>query len=192
MSASPSTALPERFPGVWFIANLGLFQAVWWTQILQGVARPALAIAACAAFIAVHLLLSHKRRADLLLLIALLLLGPWLDVLIARLDLLDYRGAAPFAGAPPYWIFGLWMAFSLTLNHSMHGLLQRPWLAILLGAVGGPAAYYTGVKFGAAALPAPGGSALLALALIWALAFGALSLAIKRWTPLHTTAEQSP
>ena len=192
MSASPRKTLPERSPGLWFALNLGLFQAVWWTQILQGVTRPAMAISACAAFIAVHLALSHRRKSDLLLLGALLLLGPWLDVLIAELSLLDYRGAAPFAGAPPYWIFGLWMAFSLTLIHSMHGLLQRPWLAIALGAVGGPLAYYTGVQFGAAAWPTPGSSALLALALIWGLAFGALSLTIKRWTPLHTTAEQSP
>lgn len=189
MSASPRKTLPERSPGLWFVLNLGLFQAVWWTQILQGVTRPAMAIAACAAFIAVHLALSHRRKSDLLLLGALLLLGPWLDVLIAQLGLLNYRGAAPFAGAPPYWIFGLWMAFSLTLNHSMHGLLQRPWLAILLGAVGGPLAYYTGVNFGAAALPDSGSSPLPALALIWALAFAALSMAIKYWNPLHTNTE---
>jgi hypothetical protein len=61
----------------------------------------------------------------------------------------------------------LWANFAATLNVSLGALRARPWLAALLGGLGGPLAYWGGAGLGAMRLvePLP---ALLVLAAGWA------------------------
>ena len=44
----------------------------------------------------------------------------------------------------------MWMNFALTLNHAMAWLKGRPVVGLILGAIGGPLAYFAGAKLGAA------------------------------------------
>lgn len=77
-------------------------------------------------------------------------------------------GASLAAALPPPWMIALWANFATTLNLSLAGLQTRPWLAALLGLVGGPLAYWGGAGLGAMTFVAPL-PALIALALGWAL-----------------------
>ncbi|HWA38438.1 MAG TPA: DUF2878 domain-containing protein [Burkholderiales bacterium] len=68
-----------------------------------------------------------------------------------------------------YWLVILWALFATTLNGALRALQGRPWLAALVGALGGPLAYYAGERMGALQLLQPA-AMLAALALGWAIA----------------------
>jgi hypothetical protein len=61
----------------------------------------------------------------------------------------------------------LWMLFATTLHTSLSWLTGRPLVAVLLGAIGGPASYYAGAQLGALTLHANLGFSLIAIALAW-------------------------
>ena len=77
-------------------------------------------------------------------------------------------GTSLVAALPPAWMLALWANFATTLNLSLAGLQTRPWLAALLGLIGGPLAYWGGASLGAMTFVAPL-PALTTLALGWAL-----------------------
>jgi hypothetical protein len=82
-----------------------------------------------------------------------------------------------------YWLVILWALFATTLNGALRALQGRPWLAALVGALGGPLAYYAGARMGALQLLQPA-AMLAALAAGWALATPLLlSLARRLATP---------
>ena len=74
--------------------------------------------------------------------------------------------------AAPYWIVAMWALFATTVNLSLRWLKGRLWLALILGAIGGPLAYFAGYRFGAVTF-LESTTALILLSLGWAL-----------WTPL--------
>ena len=59
------------------------------------------------------------------------------------------------------------MLFASTLPLSLNWLTERPRLAALLGAVGGPASYYAGASLGALDLSGHTVTSLLILATVW-------------------------
>jgi hypothetical protein len=74
----------------------------------------------------------------------------------------------------------LWMNLAATLRHSLSWLCGRPVLALVMGAVAGPLAYWGGARLGAVELGAPLGSSLAAIAVEWALALPLLAWAAAR------------
>ena len=154
------------------------FQLVWWTTV-GGAARglwwagvPALALFALWQWHA-----SPVRHSDLKLVLIAALTGFVTDSALAATDWLQYRAPSPWPWAAPVWIVVLWMAFALTLNHSMRFLRGHFGWAVLFGGICGPLAYVIAERiWGAVQLGPPLPAALAAIALGWALA-----------TPLLTT-----
>jgi cell division protein FtsW (lipid II flippase) len=70
-------------------------------------------------------------------------------------------------GIAPYWMVAMWALFATTLNVSLRWLRPHVGLAALIGAVGGPAAYYAGARLGAIEFTVAG-AAMAAIALGWA------------------------
>ena len=71
-------------------------------------------------------------------------------------SLLFLSGSFIYAGAysneiliAPMWITAMWMGFSATVNHSMSWLKDKWLIMVICGIVFGPAAFFTGEKFGA-------------------------------------------
>ena len=109
--------------------------------------------------------------------------GLVLDGALSWSGLITYRGDAvtlPPGGAPA-WILAMWMAFALTLRHSLGAVCRRPALAALTGAVFGPLAYLGAERgFAAATLGEPRWQVLIALGIGWALALWLLALRVAR------------
>jgi hypothetical protein len=155
----------------WRIAlNLVAFQAAWFACVMTAArGEPWVGIAAVAAAVLLHLAGSHKRRADLLLCGAALLIGVVWDSALAQSGWVAYASPAPgpLAGWAPPWILAMWVLFATTLREPLRWLHGRPALAAMFGGVGGPLSYAGAERLGACQLvqPLP---ALAALAVGWA------------------------
>jgi hypothetical protein len=164
-----------------FWANLLGYQAAWFIAVGfagRGLAWPG--IVACLGFAALSWWVSPVRRSDAWLAAAALACGLLLDGALAATGWLAYAAAQPAFPAPA-WIVSLWVAFALTLQHSLRWVMARPALAIAFGAIGGPLAYWGAARaFDAVAFGAPLHAAAT-LAIGWALAMAVL-LAVARRT----------
>ncbi|MFK8015180.1 MAG: DUF2878 domain-containing protein [Gammaproteobacteria bacterium] len=76
----------------------------------------------------------------------------------------------PGIALAPYWMALLWVNFALIVEHGLAWLNGRPLLAAALGAIGGPMAYFAGVRFELITLIAPTPMVMGVIALTWAAA----------------------
>ena len=158
---------------VWFSAVIGAGRGLWWPGVL-----------AAAAFALWQLSTSSQPRAELRLIPVAIVCGTLLDGGLALSGFARYAAGEPalFGGAP-LWIVSLWAAFSLTLLHSMTFLLNRPVIAAVFGAIGGPLAYLGAARgWQAIVFVEPRWTALLMLAIGWGLAIPLLSMLAGRWS----------
>ena len=157
-------------PSLLAAGNVLGFQAVWLASVAgAGAGLPWAGPLAAALFTALTLRFGRRARADLRLLAVALPLGLALDSGFAASGWLVYAEAWPWASMAPVWIWSLWVGFALTLNHSMAFLRDRPLAAALLGAIGGPLAYWSAAgAFDAVSFGAPVAWVVGALAVGWA------------------------
>lgn len=144
------------------------FQVAWFACVYGGARNLALAgtLVALAA-VALHLAMALRRGPELMLVLVVTAIGTFWDSLLVSLGLLRYPAGNFAPGVAPYWILAMWALFATTLNLSMAWLKRRTWLAVLMGAAGGPLAYFAGHRLGGVELPDPA-LALLTQALGWA------------------------
>lgn len=165
-----------------FWANLVGYQLVW-LAIVTSAARgqPLWGIACAFAFVVLQFGYSTNRTADARAMAAALACGLLLDGALAGTGWLHYASPMPALPAP-VWILTLWLAFAMTLNHSMTFLRGKPGLAALLGGIGGPLAYLSAARgFDAIAFAAPAWPAIALLAFGWAIALATLAILTQRW-----------
>lgn len=166
------------------VANALGFQCVWFATVAgAGSGRPWAGPLAVAVFAALTLATSNARRSDLGLLAIALPFGFVLDSIWVRLGLLEFAHAWPAEDWAPMWILSLWAGFALTINHSLSAVCQRPALAVTLGAIGGPLAYFAAERgFGAVALTAPTSVVIGLIGAAWAVTVPLLAMAAMRFS----------
>ena len=114
----------------------------------------------------VHLYFSPVRGDDLRMMGLLLFIGLLVDGTLHQLGFFSFTET----GFPiPHWLMIIWLGLAITPHHSLAWLKHRPLLSILFGALGGPAAYWAGVRLGAATFNWQLFPSLLTLAGIWAI-----------------------
>jgi len=154
------------------IGNVVGYQLVWLASVYgagQGMAW--LGPAAVALFAAAHFAFSPTRHADLRIVAIAVALGFAVDSLFAASGLLQYASPWPSAFLAPVWILSMWVAFALTLHHSMSFLRDNWKAASIFGLLGGPLAYWAAERvFGAVSFGAAHWIVLSALGLAWAIA----------------------
>jgi hypothetical protein len=160
------------------IANALMFQLCWLAFVAgAGRGNAWIGFVPLAMFAAWQLRASRARRADVELMLVAGALGFGVDTSYVQAGALHYAAAFPSPELAPVWIVGMWMAFALTLNHSLDFLKHNLLASISLGLVGAPIAYAIAAgRFGAASFD---GTALFALALV-GLAWGALTPLLAR------------
>lgn len=162
------------YQAVWFAAVIAAGSDAWWPGV-----------AAAALFVGVQLGVSRERDVDLRLLAAALACGVIADGAMASSGLARYAASTPsLPGGAPLWLLAIWACFALTLRRSMRFLLGRPFIALALGAIGGPLAYLGAARgWQAIDFAEPRWQALTLLALVWSLALPALVLLATRLQP---------
>lgn len=165
-------------------ANIIGYELVW-LACVAGAGRGMAWLGPMAAlvFVTATLALGGKRNGDLRALALAVPLGFAMDSLFAASGWLIYAQAWPSPLLAPAWIWALWAAFAMTINHSMSFLGDRPWLAALLGLVCGPLVYWSAAgTFDAVDFGVPTARIMVALALAWALLLPVLITLNKRLT----------
>lgn len=164
------------------------YQAVWLgTVIGAGHALTWPGVLGFTVYATWQLASSRQRKADVLLMLAAIVLGMVLDGGLFHAGLLSYAPAWPAASAPPVWILILWATFALTFTQSLKYLQTRLWLAMLLGTVGGPLAYLAAAhSWQVVRFAQPKWPAVLWLAIGWGLATPLLAWLAARWTRTAT------
>ena len=132
------------------IINIIGFYIGWWTCVL-GTANdiPYLGPAVMILFLIVHYYLFVSDIQEIYLVLIIGIIGTITD------SLLFLSGSFIYAGAysneiliAPMWITAMWAGFAATVNHSMSWLKDKWLLMVISGVVFGPAAFFTGEKFG--------------------------------------------
>ncbi|RDV26107.1 DUF2878 domain-containing protein [Alteromonas aestuariivivens] len=142
------------FQLIWVLALFTQYEYLWGIVVLLlaffGVARRPLldlSVAFCVAFTGVSI-----------------------DIVLALTGVFEFAGHDGMLPVP-LWLVTLWIAFALTLRHSMRYLRSRWFLSAGLAAISGPASYYAGLRIGAVdfGMTVPVTLALLALIWVWLL-----------------------
>lgn len=144
------------------VINFALYQLAWCLCVFLENTGALIAL----PLLAVHLYLSPVRKADLRLMGLLLLTGLILDGTMGVTGVLKFNvPARPI----PFWLAVIWLSLAILPHHSLKWMKNRPVLSALFGALGGPMAYYAGVRIGAAQFGMGLYASLSLLAVAWAL-----------------------
>lgn len=176
-------------------ANYVLYQLGWFAAVLGAawgwpMAGAALAITLAAA----HVWLAPDRSREVVLVGVTLAIGAAVETWQMAAGTYASMAGAPPGVIPPAWLLALWAQFATTLRHSLWRVIERPLIAALFGALGGPVAFLAGERLGAVTLTRPLGPGLVRLAAAWAAALVVLSVTTRRlpWSADRSFIDQGP
>ncbi len=150
------------------LINFAAFQLGWFACILGAARGQTLwGPVVVALVLALHLARTRVRRGEALLALMAAGIGFLVDSgLIAVGAYAPVRWLLP-SPLSTVWLVALWVNFATTLNVSLSWLHGKPLAAALLGAVGGPLAYWAGDRLGAIEMDRPLLVPLFAVGLAW-------------------------
>jgi len=155
--------------------NYVAFQAGWLACVLSAAyGRPEWGLMIAVILTALHLGLARRRCIEARLLLCCAAAGMLFDSLLLATGWVSYPNGEWLPGLAPYWIVAMWVLFASTLNLSLAWLKGRFYLAVLLGATGGPLSYIAGQQMNAIQLESPA-AALTLLAAGWAIMMPAMA-----------------
>jgi Protein of unknown function (DUF2878) len=171
MDRAMQTAVPDRAtPTRWaLIANVVLFQIGWFACVIAAAKGGAwLGVLAVLLVAAIHVATSPRPGPAVALLLLVTAIGAVWDSLVQATGWLQYHSGWLVPWLAPVWIVAMWTLFATTLNVALRWMRGHTLSAMLFGLIGGPLAYYGGVKLGALTLVAPF-QALLLQGIGWAI-----------------------
>lgn len=157
------------------LRNIICFQLGWFSCVLGAANHyPWLGVFASICLLALHLKLSTNYLSEAWLIGLAMPIGLVFDFVPLKLGWISFESLALWPEQiPPPWMIFLWGMFVTTLNVSLNWLKTRLFVAILLGAVSGPLAYWGGAKLGALEI-VDFSAAMIYLSIGWAIAVPAL------------------
>jgi len=162
------------------LTNYFVFQIGWLACVLGAAkGQPLFGLMVAVMAIALHLGLANRRWVEARMLLYCAAIGTVFDSLLLATGWVSYPNGGWLPGMAPFWIVAMWFLFASTLNLSMAWLKGRVYLAVLMGALGGPLSYIGGQKLNAIRLEQPE-AALMALAVGWAVLMPVLSALAQR------------
>jgi hypothetical protein len=165
------------------IINFVGYQALWFALVI-GASRgtTALPVIAACAFVAMQIPFGSDPMADVRRLIVAVAFGTLVDGVPSLLGWWHYASPSPAlpTGGAPLWILALWASFATTIDRSLRVVQSRPWLGVLLGAIGGPLAYEAAARgWQAVVFTCPPALYLGWLGVNWAIAMALLARGVS-------------
>jgi len=175
------------------IINLVVFNIAWFACILGAAwGIPWLGVAVVALSVGGHLLYASFDRGLAVLFVLAFVIGWGFDALVVVVGALDFPPHALLLAPVPLWMPCMWVSLATTLHLSL-GWMRGRWLvAMLFGLLGGPGAYYTGMKLGAVTLGDDLMRSLLIVGIEWGVAMPVLVWLATLLLPIKTRRTASP
>lgn len=153
------------------IVNLLGFKACWLVCVFAAAHGQAwISVLAITVWLCAHLARSPQPWREAALILVGAIPGAAWDVVSLRAGLISYQGSHAIAPGFVVTFLALWINFGTTIRVSFHWCWRRPIVAALMGAAGGPFAYWSGAQMGAIAFPADPLLSYLIVALQYGLA----------------------
>lgn len=171
------------------LINLALYQTGWFAMVL-GAARgyPWAGAAAGLTLLTCHLLLVRERKPEILTVIFIGILGTLADSIQAHAGVFVFESGYWSYRVVPLWLTVMWMQFATLFHFALEWLSGRYLLSAVLGALGGPAAFWTGERLGGVIFPMGNLHSLLILATAWFVLLPLCVLVAERFQPQGKTA----
>jgi hypothetical protein len=151
------------------LLNVAIYQVGWFCCVLGGangfpVAGALTALALCI----VHLVLAKARSSEAKLMLFACLLGVLVDSTQQALGLFTFKTDPGWPLWLPLWVFVIWAQFATLFHYALYWLKGRYLLAGIFGLLGGPLAYWGGIRMGAATFGENPVATIIVLAFVWA------------------------
>lgn len=159
------------------VLRFATFQAAWFGTIVaaaNGVGGIGVAVGVTAAIFATATAASGGRRTTAVRILLMAAAGATAETLVGVAGLCTWASPATPAWICPPWLIGVWLLFVSLGTPLFRTLRGRPALAAILGAALGPPSYLGAERLGAVDLA--GTTAVLAIAVQWAMALPAAAL----------------
>ena len=171
------------------LLNFIAFKIGWLACVVGGAnGWPLIGTLIAATIVTLHVVTSTVPQRELNLVLLTGVIGAAWDSMLASVGLLVYTSGTLFAGTAPYWIVAMWLLFATLLNKSLRWMHGRLALAAVVGAIGGPLAFYAGHRLGAVEF-SDFGLAMFALAVGWGALMPLLVLLARRFDGVSSTVE---
>ncbi|WP_455376852.1 DUF2878 domain-containing protein [Petrachloros mirabilis] len=132
------------------LSNFILFQIAWFVCVWSAAAnQPWIGVLVTIGVIGVDLLQALLPKKQIQLVLLALAIGLVFDSFLVLQGWLKYSSGNLVPNLAPYWIVAMWGLFATLLNVSLRWMRGRWITAAVFGALGGPAAYYGGLRLGA-------------------------------------------
>jgi Protein of unknown function (DUF2878) len=168
------------YEACWFACILGAAHGFPWVGPV--------AVAVCAA---VHLAWMQDRLREAAWLVWCGLFGFGADSLLGYLGVLSFPHPSWIPWLSPPWLVSMWICFAFTFHGCVDWLLGRYVLGAVLGALGGPLAYWAGERMGAVVFGRDLETSLVAIGVLWLVATPIL-LVFARLTQVPADRAASP
>ena len=167
------------------IFNLASFYVGWFACVIgAGKQMPLLGPVVVTILLITHLILVSKQpRRESVFLCIVGVYGFFIETIVITFSV--YQPLRFFMPHPwcPVWMLALWINFGTTFNHCLRFLHNQIKLGAILGAVGGPLAFWGGTKLNALRITGNFITTYGILACIWALSVPILFFISKRLSP---------
>ena len=159
------------------VVNFVIFQIAWFACILgAGNGLPWLGVVGVGASTIGHLVYAKFDLGWILLLASAFVLGWALDWGVLLAGAMGYPEHTQFLTAVPLWMPFMWVNFATTLHLSLGWMKCKYIFGVIFGFLGGPGAYFTGMKLNAVTLGDELVQSLLIIGVEWGIAMPILVL----------------
>lgn len=150
------------------LLNFAIYQAGWFCCVLGASwGYPVAGALAALSLAGLHLFLASSRKNEMILMLVACLLGVVIDSTQQALGLFSFTRHPMWPLWLPLWVFVIWAQFATLFHYALHWLSGRYLLAATLGLLGGPLAYWAGIRMGAAAFGNNPTLTMVVLASVW-------------------------
>lgn len=150
------------------LLNITFYQLGWFACVLGAAwGYPIVGAFLGLLLIGVHLLLASSRKSEILLMLGACALGVTIDSLQQSFGIFTFKSDSSWPLWLPLWVFVIWAQFATLFHYALRWMAGRYLLAAALGALGGPLAYWTGIRLGAASFGSLPTLSFICLAIVW-------------------------
>lgn len=151
--------------------NFLIFKGAWWACVLGAMwGRPLLGVVCTLPALVAHMVMVKDFKREAIVIAAAGLYGYVFDSAYVLLGVQSFPENAQLLGPSPLWMVMLWMGFGACVRTALRFLFERPFWAVLSGAIVGPMSYRGGESLGPISIREGFWQGDLYLIVMWSLA----------------------